>query len=351
MAEIKSMTKNQQLQEVLREELLSGSHEVGEKFYSQNELADMYDISHVTAREAMGALEQEGLLRRVQGKGTFVRRTTREMCAQEMVGLVVRTTGHLFGPLSSEIVRELTDSDHVCFLIECPAERNNTAKLQSVIERAPKCLVVDGHSNFPFELLESYDGHLIFVHSFESLTSFPADRVLCDFHEAGRLAVDHLLRQGRSRVVMVTYARGPDHTGQSSRIQGARQAFREHGIPEDNLTILPDSDAESTEEMLQDISKPVGVFADGDFRAKWIYSAARKHGWNIPDDIAVVGFYNTPWCEALDPHLTSVWIHERIMAREVVRIVAEGSDEPQDVLIQPELVVRESCGGQHGPDE
>ena len=345
MESIRSLTKNKQLQEALREEILSGEYQVGQKFHSQNELADMYDISHITAREAMGVLEQEGLLRRVQGKGTFVRRTTPEMSAQEMVGLVVRTTGHLFGPLSSEIVRELSDSHHVCFLVECPAELQDTSKLESVIERAPGFLVVDGHSNFPFELLSSYEGRLIFVHSFESLNPCPADRVLCDFREAGRLAVDHLLAQGLSRVVMLTYARGPDHTSQGGRIGGAREAFRKHGIPEKNLTIVTNSDAESTDAILRQTPKPVGVFADGDFRANWVYSAARKHGWKIPDEIFVVGFYNTPWCEALDPRLSSVWIHEQDMAREVVRIVNEDKEEREEVLITPELVVRDSsCG-------
>ena len=348
MAPIRSVTKAKQLQEVLREQIISGDYQVGEKFHSQNELARMYEISHVTAREAVGALEQEGLLRRVQGKGTFVERISREMRAQEMVGLVVPTTGHLFGPLSSRIVRELTDYDHVCFLIECPPDRNNTTKLQSVIERAPGFLVVDGLSNIPLELLESYDGHLVFVHSFDYRKQFSADRVLCDFQEAGRLAVDHLLAQGHCRVVMLTYAPCPEYKSQGRRIQGAREAFREHGVPQDNLTVLHHSDAASTEEVLREVPKPVGVFADGDFRAKWVYSAARKHGWNIPEDVSVVGFYDTPWCEALHPNLTSVSVREGRMAREVVRIITEQKDDYEEVLVAPELVVRESCGGSDG---
>lgn len=345
MEAIRSVTKSKQLQEVLRGEIFSGEYQVGEKFHSQNELAEMYEISHVTAREAMGALEQEGLLRRVQGKGTFVKRVTRELRAQDMVGLVMRTRGHLFGPLSSEIVRELSRYDHVCLLVDCPPEEQTTGKLQSVIGRGPGSLVVDGHSNFPFELLDPYRGRLIFVHCFEGGERLPADYVLCDFREAGRLAVDHLLSLGHTRVVMLTYALGADHAGQIGRIEGAREAFGDHGLPEENLRIVSDSTPEAVDSILRAEPKPLAVFADGDFRANWVYESARAQDLSIPDEVAVVGFYNTPWCEALDPNLTSVSIREGQMAREVVRIITEEDTADEEVLISPELVVRGSCGG------
>jgi DNA-binding LacI/PurR family transcriptional regulator len=352
MAAIRSVTKSKQLQELLRGEITSGSYDVGERFYSQNELARNFDVSHVTAREAVGALEQEGLLRRVQGKGTFVRRTSPELRARDMVGLVMRTRGHLYGGLSSEIVRELSDHDHVCLLVECPPGDETTGKiagkLRSVIGRGPGYLVVDAHSNFPFEVLEPYRGRLICVHRFEGEERLPADYVLCDFHEGGRLAVDHLLGLGHRRVVMLTYGFGPNHSAQEGRIEGARRAFRDRGLPEENLTIVPDSTPEDVEELLREERKPLAVFTVPDFRAKWVYEAARGQGLGIPQEVAVVGFYDTPWCEALHPNLTSVSVREGQMAREVVRIIAEEKDECEDVLVTPELVVRGSCGGSDG---
>ena len=352
MAGIRTVTKAKQLQEELRGQIFSGEYQVGEKFHSQNELAENFDVSHVTAREAVGALEQEGLLKRVQGKGTFVQRTTPELRARDMVGLVMRTRGHLYGPLSSEIVRELSAHDHVCLLVECPPGDETTGKivgkLRSVIGRGPGCLVVDAHSNFPFEVLEPYRGRLICVHRYERRERFAADYVLSDFREAGRLAVDHLLALGHRRVVMLTYGFGPNHTAQHGRIEGARQAFRDHGLPEDDLVIVPDSTAEDVRRLLRQETKPLAVFAVPDFRAKWVYQAARRQGLSIPEDVSVVGFYDTPWCEALHPNLTSVSVREGQMAREVVRIITEEKDEYEEVSVTPELVVRGSCGGSDG---
>jgi LacI family transcriptional regulator len=174
----------------------------------------------------------------------------------------------------------------------------------------------------------------------------PADYVLCDFREGGRLAVDHLLSLGHRRVVMLTYALGPNHSAQDGRIEGARQAFRDHGVPEDNLSIVADSTPEDVRALLREERKPLAVFAVPDFRAKWVYDAARAQGLSIPDDVAVVGFYDTPWCEALDPGLTSVSVRERQMAREVVRMITEEKEEFEEIFIPPELIVRGSAGSE-----
>lgn len=64
----------QQLADTLRQEVIDGKHRPGDRFPSENVLADDYEMATGTVRQALGQLVSEGLLERIHGRGTFVRR-------------------------------------------------------------------------------------------------------------------------------------------------------------------------------------------------------------------------------------------------------------------------------------
>ena len=61
-----------QLKEFMREKIASGEWKPGDMVPSERELSEQYHISRMTARQALSELATEGLLRRMQGRGTFV---------------------------------------------------------------------------------------------------------------------------------------------------------------------------------------------------------------------------------------------------------------------------------------
>lgn len=61
-----------QLAELLEEEIVSGRWVSGARVPSENELCSRYGLSRTTIRQALGRLEQEGLVSREKGRGTFV---------------------------------------------------------------------------------------------------------------------------------------------------------------------------------------------------------------------------------------------------------------------------------------
>ncbi len=61
-----------QLKELLREKIATGEWQPGDMIPSERELSEQYRISRMTARQALTELAIEGLLRRQQGRGTFV---------------------------------------------------------------------------------------------------------------------------------------------------------------------------------------------------------------------------------------------------------------------------------------
>jgi GntR family transcriptional regulator len=61
-----------QLEKILRGKIAKGSLEPGAALPSENELVDTYSVSRTTVRKALDRLADEGVVVRVQGKGTYV---------------------------------------------------------------------------------------------------------------------------------------------------------------------------------------------------------------------------------------------------------------------------------------
>lgn len=65
-----------QLKNDLTSKISQGVWKSGECIASERELCDIYGVSRMTIRQAIGELVQEGILFRIKGKGTFVREET-----------------------------------------------------------------------------------------------------------------------------------------------------------------------------------------------------------------------------------------------------------------------------------
>ena len=61
--------KYRQLSDILRKEILKGTFRGGDRFYSERQLMKKFSVSQNTVIEGLRILENEGLIRRIQGKG------------------------------------------------------------------------------------------------------------------------------------------------------------------------------------------------------------------------------------------------------------------------------------------
>ena len=56
----------------IREQVEAGKFQPGQKMYSENELKEMFGLSRQTVRHAISVLENDGVLNRRQGSGTYI---------------------------------------------------------------------------------------------------------------------------------------------------------------------------------------------------------------------------------------------------------------------------------------
>jgi len=75
----------QQLYEILRGKIVRGEWQPGTLLPSETELIEQYSVSRVTARQALDALVQEGLIHRQRGRGSFVSHPTVEQALTRLI--------------------------------------------------------------------------------------------------------------------------------------------------------------------------------------------------------------------------------------------------------------------------
>jgi LacI family transcriptional regulator len=105
--------------------------------------------------------------------------------------------------------------------------------------------------------------------------------------------------------------------------------------------------AEAMRQLLSLDPRPDGLFCFNDPLAMGAMNYALDHGVRIPQDLAVVGCGNLHYDDSLRVPLSSIDQHSRKIGEEAARIAlrilnSKAPPKPETVVMQPELIVRES---------
>jgi LacI family transcriptional regulator len=176
--------------------------------------------------------------------------------------------------------------------------------------------------------------------------------VAVDDKLGGRLAAEHLLDLGHTRIAFVG---GPKTIGQvSDRLTGARSAMAAAGRPADDLVevttrALTVAEGRSAGERIAGMSRgsrPTAVFCANDLLALGLLQTCVSLGIGVPGDVAIVGYDDIEFAAAAAVPLTSVRQPRRDLGRTAAQLLLDEATnarhEHQQVLFTPELVARAS---------
>jgi DNA-binding LacI/PurR family transcriptional regulator len=167
--------------------------------------------------------------------------------------------------------------------------------------------------------------------------------------EGARAAVAHLAAGGRRRIATV---HGPlDLPSGRDRLTGYREGLEAVGLtPDPGLErggeYVPAVAAEAMRSLLLQHPDIDAVFAASDSMAAAVLGVLVDSGRRVPDDVAIVGFDDSPVATSVRPALTTVRqpivAMGREMARLLVRQIADPGGAPSRVIFPTELIVRDS---------
>ena len=176
--------------------------------------------------------------------------------------------------------------------------------------------------------------------------------VAVDDVRGGRIAIEHLIDQGHSRVAVIG---GPTTLGQvRDRFAGARAAWAEAGLPPDDLielstaalTVAEGRGAGERLAGLKATHRPTAAFCVNDLVALGLLQHAIGSGLKVPAELAIVGFDDIDFAAAAAVPLTSVRQPREELGRTAAELLLAEAQDPshlhEQVLFQPELVARAS---------
>jgi alanine racemase len=181
------------------------------------------------------------------------------------------------------------------------------------------------------------------------LEGVEAPFISCDDHAAGVMAVRHLASLGHRRIGLIS---GPSRFLPVQRkLTGFREAMHERfgKVDEDliELSLFGVEGGDAAAARLIDRGA-TAIACGSDLMALGAIRAARSRGLDVPHDISVVGYDDSPLIAFTDPPLTTLRQPVREMSVAAVRaLVDEISGDPaphSEYVFRPELVVRGSTG-------
>jgi len=167
--------------------------------------------------------------------------------------------------------------------------------------------------------------------------------------QSSRKATMHLVRLGYKRIATITGIQ--NQISGYDRYQGYLKALQDSNFPSRPELV---AEGDFTEEggykaMMRLLKyKPDAVFVASDTMAYGAMRALREANLRIPEDVAIVGFDDLPNSSKTIPPLTTIRQMPSMMGSRAVEFlinaIESGVKSTQGIIMDTELVVRESCG-------
>lgn len=180
---------------------------------------------------------------------------------------------------------------------------------------------------------------------------FETSRVTIDDYFGAFAAIEHLVLGGRKRIA---HLKGPNGlTVSEQRFRGYIDCLKKYNLPIDedliiNTNFRVESSIVPTTRLFDLPNPPDAIFGVNDQVAIGAMKVIREKGLQIPKDVAVVGFDNSPISPYIFPSLTSVARPGRRIGTEASRLFLNYLNASEDefgverIVLPSELIIRES---------
>lgn len=305
-------------------------------------------VNENTRRRVESAIRRLGYRPNAFARGLMLRRS-------DIIGLVLPD---IHGEFYSEIIRGATRKAREFGYNLVVASTGDSDDSQSILSTFQQRTLLDGVAVMPSELNDHLEGvlrsfPLPFVVLDDDIEGVSHDSVIINQKQGAESLMQHVVRVcGARRVIFVG---GPETNFDTiARRDVCREALTRCGM---SLALRDTYHLDyqfetayvlAAREVAQWAGPGTVVFAANDEMAAGIISAAAAAGVAVPRELGVVGFDDTRIARMTRPALTTVHVPIDRMGAKAMELLCERLAEPDRppvrISLDPELVVRESCG-------
>jgi len=344
----------------LRGEIMSGAILPGEKLMPAGEMARLYHVSILKVNNTLSTLKKEKLIVSFPKKGYFVSGYRYKRVSEHIIGVV--SNG---GPLDT--IRLMYDSmesvlNSQGYDMQVKNAGNSQAKEEKIL-RSFLAAHVDGVIIEPsssqmlcrhmevYRRLEQQKIPYIFVYgTYPQMIEKP--RVSINDFKGGYLLTRHLIATGRSNIVGVFKS---DDSRGTERHRGYVSALQEAGLPyRPELVVWYQTEEKNRkaqvvlDNLLGSDQGVDGIVCNDDNMARSVMYFLFSRGYQVPDDIGVVGYGNSVSAETGELGITTVAQPNALLGEMASRLILEKIEGVEDSFstvqrtLEPELVIRSS---------
>lgn len=350
--------KYQRVKDSLKELILSGQYRIDEKLPTETELMNKYEVSRYTVRRAIGDLESEHFVYRIQGGGMFVQDWHKDWSNDSNSKLIGIITTHLadyiFPNIISGIDRVLSEKGYSLILSNTHNLHDKERKsLISMLDTKVAGLIVeptqsalDNPNIDLYREIKEDKLPTLFINAAYPEFSFPS--VTTNDEKAEQRLVNYLFEQGHESILGIFQV---DDIQGVHRMNGFVKAYQKVPSLSSKSNFIMYQSNDTTEEVLNRIdaflnekSYPTAIVCYNDQLAIQVIDYLKAKNIMVPQDISVVGFDNYQLVQYMSPSLTTL-NHEKDkmgeVAGQMMIDMIEGK-KVESVKFDPELIKRDS---------
>ena len=328
--------KYERLRQLFIEEILAGRLKPGDMLPTEQQLAVSHAIARSTVRQALAVLERDGLIQRIQGKGTFIHEEARVTLRQglDVFALVLPETQAGFYPSLQRSFDEAAGRVHNQILV-CQSnnklDRQGNVILQLIDKDVAGVAIVPVTAPptpaYHIRQIQKAGIPVVFCH--RRVEGVRAPLLAIPFREVGRLAGRALAERGHRRVAFFATQRSEPSIGYLSGLRDHLPAgdhsaecdvfFGSENSP-DPAVHEPELLAALTA-VVNHRERPTAIFASFDSAAEMIYFLLLRLGLRVPEDISLIGFGGVTRGTAILRCITSVTVDETQIGHRAVELL------------------------------
>lgn len=350
-----NMTKYQKLQTALKAELSSGRFQVGDRFYTEREIMDKYQVSGITVARALSEMTEQGYFERKRKLGTFVKESP-EMPG--MSGCLMTRPLYInrcaFGDDAGE------PQDGISWFVIEEIRRGIINTYPGSVKIVDMDTIIREAADHP-DLLTILLPQYISNYMEDYVPGCPANTIEIDlpprqYRSVNAVrpnylvgvyqAMEHLIQLGHTRI---GFLGRPELT---NRFAAYRIAFETYGLPmnpewicRDNAMLSEEDGAREMDRLLHLKNRPSAVFCGTDKLALGAMRRALDRGIRIPEELSLVGFDNIDASSKTPIPLSTVNVPRYELGEAAVKLLFErlktGKDQPIKTVMT-DFIIRKS---------
>ena len=267
------------------------------------------------------------------------------------IGLIIPVMSRFFTPMM-QVVNEVAHQNKYGILIsssEEEAEREREVLEIFITKRVSGILIAPCSEKNRKLLNDIQQRGTPVVQVNRKIDGLEADSVVSNNFKAAYTATEHLIQRGRKKIVLL--GDDPNSLAHTEKKTGYDAALLDHDIEENLTIIMKEHDRKNIEAALRsflDSKRPFdGLICTSQGKTSIALKVLKEKSFQIPQDVAVIGFDDTPWSALLRTPLTVISENTYTMGEEAATILLDRIEKreqgpPQHIVLEDELIVRES---------